>query len=375
MHQLYRIAAQNNVQEQEVPDTETKESINQVYKRALLLALADPYHLMHGELATVEDYLVRFSNQAQLLPLARAENTAALFLLQLDTDKPPKALAHCTGVTDARSDILLNTIQLARKLHQQIIGLEKGGEAPKNFNLPEKADEQGYQNLLKRLLKHWGVAPKRVFQRMPAKESIDVLGSIRSIHKVLADGQELVPDLLLEPEEDDTSLEVNVSPIDASTHQTYIPMIWVSVNESPGGLKLSRSADAPSHLRVGELVGIKGHENPEGKESPEWNIAVIRWIHGDERNQIEMGAQMLSPHATPILVRPTITEQGMPFEYALLLPEVPALKRPEMIVAPRGTYGENREYLLRQASELTTIRATKLIEQTGSFDLFLFIPS
>ena len=97
MHQLYRYAVQLNVQDEALADVNSTSSINLTYKQSLLLALADPYRLMHGEAAKVMDYLARFGDQAHLMPLAQTTGSAGFFLVRLDTDKPPKAKSSGFG--------------------------------------------------------------------------------------------------------------------------------------------------------------------------------------------------------------------------------------------------------------------------------------
>lgn len=369
LHQLYHYAIQHNLQDEDVPGMDQKASINLAYKQALLLALADPYRLMQGELELVQHYLAQFGNHAQLQPLAQADSTAGLFLVRLDGDKPPKALAQNTGVTDARSDILLNTIGLARLLHQQIVSLE-AKEKPKNLNLPDNAAEAAYQSLLKRLLKHWGVGPKRHFNRTAVQSSMNICAGIRSLHYFML-GEKL-PAVQAEPEaqETDITLQFSSSLIDKSGQQTYSPPTkWWVVNESAGGLALSKLQDAPSNIRVGEIIGLRA-ENSAG-----WSVGVVRWIHSSDTHHLELGAQMLAPKAEPVAIKPTIASQNTPFQAAFLLPDIPTLKQPATLVAPRGTFQEQREFLLEHNGESQPVRATRLVEHTNSFDLFEFSPS
>ena len=129
LNQLYWYAARQNLHEQAIAE-DSKASVNHFFKQILLIALADPYRLQQGQLAEVKAYLARFGYHAMLQPLGKAVHSG-LFLARLDGDKPPKALAQHTGVTDARTDIILNTIPLARTLHQHVQELDGGAPAEK----------------------------------------------------------------------------------------------------------------------------------------------------------------------------------------------------------------------------------------------------
>ena len=88
-----------------------------------------------------------------------------------------------------------------------------------------------------------------------------------------------------------------------------------------------------------------------------------------------MGVQMLAPKALPAVIKPTITTADATFSPVLILPEMPILKQPAALVTPHGSFLEMREFQLDQGGIVSTIRATKLLEQTNSFDVFTFSAS
>jgi hypothetical protein len=67
-----------------------------------------------------------------------------------------------------------------------------------------------------------------------------------------------------------------------------------------------------------------------------------------------------------------IASVGTQFQPALLLPEIPALKQPTTLLALRGSYQPQREFMLEGVDGPQNVRATRLLEQTASFDLFEF---
>jgi hypothetical protein len=370
LHQLYWYAARNKLHQEQFTEGGQTLSVNATYKQALLVALADPYRLLQGQLQAVKAYLLRAADLVALQPLTKVETTQGLYLLCLDSDKPPKPLAHHTGVTDERTDILLNTIPLARSLHQQLQGLE-AGQAPAAVDLPEAAKQAAYRELLKRLLKQWGIGAKRMFNRVATDGSTYVCSGIRSLHHALAgDGE---PDLVPETEEAEEEVQITVqvaAPTDQTgQHTTYNCSSWYVLNESAGGMALSKDPKSIAKIRVGDLIGLAS--GPIGATRT-WGVAAVRWIHADTPGQVDLGAQFLSPKAEPIAIKPTISSAEAPFQPALLLPELPSLKQPDRIVAQRGNFLPNREFELRYKGISRIVRATKLLEQTDSFEMFLF---
>ena len=81
LHQLYGYAVRQNLHELPIAEGE-KTGINDLYKQVLLIALADPYRLLQGQLADVREYLARFGQYALLQPLSKTENTHGLLLKQ-----------------------------------------------------------------------------------------------------------------------------------------------------------------------------------------------------------------------------------------------------------------------------------------------------
>jgi hypothetical protein len=366
LHQLYWYAVRQKVHEEEFAEGEGRTSVNATYKRVLLTALADPYRLQHGQLRSLKAYLAHNAALAVLQPLGATESTHGLFLVRLDDDRPPKALAHHAGATDARTDILLNTIPFVRALHQQLQAVE-GGKSPAEAGLPEAAADPLYRNLLKRLLTQWGLGPKRVFSRLRADSSAFICAGISSLHYALAGAGEQLP-AAAPGDEEEMEITVQVAaPTDRTgQHVTYNCSNWHVVNESAGGVALSNDPQSAAKVRVGDLIGLRTGDGDA------WGVAAVRWIQADTPGKVDLGAQFLAPRAEAIALRPTIAAEEAPFQPALLVPEVTALKQPERIVAQRGSFQPQREFELRVRGGSRTVRATKLVEQTDSFEIFLF---
>ncbi|MCL6556429.1 MAG: hypothetical protein K6T56_08735 [Burkholderiales bacterium] len=364
IHQVYWYAARENHHETPLPPEEGGGSVNHTYKRILLTALADPYRLLQGQLALVRRYLARTAELALLQPLAPASTPHGLFLVRLDEDRPPRPLAHHTGSTDTRSDILLNTLPFVRRLHDALQAVERG-TSPVTAGLPEVAGEAAALSLLKRLLTLWGLGPKRTFQRLGAGGSAFICTGLSALYHTLA-GEGGVTDEVPETA-DEVEITVQVAHGGERTgqHVTYSCTTWHVVNESAGGIALANEPRSVTRIRVGDVIGLRTGGN-------EWGVAAVRWIRSETPERIQLGAQFLSPRAVPVAVRPTITAAETPHQPALLLPAMPQLKQPERLLAARGTFLPERELTLRTPEGTRIVRARQLLEQTDSFEIFLF---
>ena len=131
-------------------------------------------------------------------------------------------------------------------------------------------------------------------------------------------------------------------------------------------MALVKDSASVSKIKVGDIIGL-------GPQSTgEFGVAIVRWMQSTTDNNLELGAQMLAPHATAIVIKPVISAPDALFQPALLLPAVPALDQAARMVAARGSFQPMREFEVRSEGVTHTARATRLIEQTDSLDLFFF---
>lgn len=366
MHRLYRHAARHGLLDKPVADGAATGSAALAYKQALLLAVADPYHLMQGEVIRVMDYAGRFAGLAELRGNMEGAGTSGLFLLKLDGDEAPRTLPRTLHEIDWETHILLQTSALATQLSQQLGGLE-AGIAPADLQLPDAARDQAYRQLIKRLLKHWGVSAKRHFNRKQYSAGMELCVGIRAIHYFLSGEQVygLVP-VSAQP----GNGELDFSSASPSRSAPFSASRWNIVNESAGGMALIQVSNLRSQIRSGEIIGLRS----EGGR--QWNIAVVRWVKNDATsNRLEIGVQMAAPYATAVAVKPATAGASTPFQVALLLPEIPLLKQSPRLLAARGSLQEQREFLLEQDGKAQSYKATELVESTVAFEQFQFVPS
>jgi hypothetical protein len=363
IHRLYLHAAQHGLHDAEVADFGIKSSVSLAYKQALLLALANPQRLVTADVDSVRDYLVRFGHLAQLQPFGTPENLAGVFLVRLKSDFPAIPLAKHKGETDMRTDILLIAVELARQVNAQLTALQEN-ESPDKLGLPEKASERHYQDLLVHLLKYWALSPKRTFSRLSKNESVNLCAGLATVHYFL-NGESAYTDTRNQSEETEISLNFTGSPVGNTGPHQYESARWLVINESAGGMALSKFPGVPSSVSVGELLGVRSDR------SNQWALGVVRRASIGDSGELEIGLQMLAPSAKPVSLR--AGREGA-LELALLLPELPSLKQPATLVTSCGTYqpGHALEVETEAGGAPMRVLATRLLERTNSFVRFQF---
>lgn len=353
IHQIFRFASERNMTNSDVVDEGQESSINLVYKQTLLLALSNPYNLSPGEVAYIYKYLLAFGGLAHFQAFMQLNNTAGLFLVQTQSDHPPKPLPPELNHVDSHSEILLNTLELAHALVNHVDRLS-AGESPKVLRLPDNTRKSDHRELLKRLLKTWSTAPKRMFNRSENISSTQVCIGLPALHHFIG-GREF---------DDSTDLSF-VQPAKSARHTSDK---WLIINESAGGLALKGSFEALPQVRPGDVVGLKSDA------ANNWNVGVVRWVKSSKTEHLQIGTQLLAPNADPVRIKPSIANEAETFQAALLLPGILLLKQPETLIAPRGTYSSQRELLLKLDDNTNqVVRAVKLVDQTAGYDRFEFI--
>lgn len=371
IHQLFRYAEVLGVSDTALDDklnnTLPRVSINHAYKQALLLDFSDPYHLPTFLLAKIYRYLDRWAGLAQLSPGVAALKSHCQFLINLDHDRAGAVNTETSAITTEVRYRLLNTTELARVVHQQLMVLQSGQQPD-----PEGLEKDFYahlgQDMLVRLINAWGVNPKRVFTRSPrSNHRLQVTIGIEAINFHI-NGERFTPSTSeVGPQPRRTALGPgNGAPNRvAQSHLPPTSTSWDLTDESAGGYALAKSGEQGETVRVGDLVASR----PENNGS--WEIGIVRWVRTSGMDNIEIGIQRLSPGASAVAVMP-VEDAQIKYHLSLALPEVRAMKQPATLLTPRGFFKPGRILSLDNSYHTRQIKATKLVELSGSFERFQY---
>ncbi len=349
-HQLFRLGAKNNFLDE--PTAPKNRSIATLYKRLLLLSLADPLRFAPQEQDKVADIVENYGHLAHFQPAAKFANTAGYFLVELDSDKAPYFVGNRTSEPPSPASVLLETSELSRHLHKTEAAIE--AKAPQSH---DRARLLARLQILRRTIRQWSIAPQRTYQRIPSHAMVDIAFGLLSVANQINHSAMQAP--LPRFPEDEKQIGHGAEP-DLSRWQVF--------NESPAGYAVRAISINDEEACAGEIVALRTFP-----EAP-WIVATVRWLQQSEENGIEMGLQVLSSRAVAVLVSPSIGAGELHYLPALLLPEIPVLKLPARIAASKGTYTPLRELSLLSPEGEYKVRATKLVEQQMGYDLFDFDP-
>jgi hypothetical protein len=357
LHQLYFCAVQLGIQHNkinmdsgdfDVEDFET--TIEGTYKHALLMSLADPQHLSQPDMRRVADYLAYHVKDAQISAVTPLETTSAAFIISLNANEPPIPYSKYRLAPNPTTDILLQTIDLVRLIHLDLNHLINK-ETPKDGRIPENFHRDTYIDLLTYLIKHWGIIPQRLFNRLKKNGELEIVTGITAIHHVL--NSKPLANILIVRHADELEAQ----------HQTVRASRWQILNISATGMSVRRHPTAEKNIRIGHVLGIKA------KHEDVWSIGVVRWASCGTRDRLDMGVQLIAPSAQSAMLR--LSGDSLE-EAVLLLPEIPAIKQVETIMAPIGTYEPALRLTLMVNQQKKHILLTKLIERSHYFERIQF---
>lgn len=360
LHQLYFCAVQLGIQHLNIQNSKPQVSdklnsnsvvsIENTYKHALLMSLADPQHLAQKDVRLIANLLAFYVADAEIGAVAPLSSSSGAFIISLNSNKPPVPYSKLKEFPDADNDILLQTMSLVRSIHQNLNNL-KNNQLPKDGSIPADANHSDYMEILTYLIKHWGVIPKRVFNRSPKNGELELVTGIVAIHQHSDLEQNLA----------------NVAPIDSKRFNIaphkVIPSRWQILNISASGISIRRHPTADKNIKIGSLLGFKT------KNDANWSLGLVRWANCGSKDRLDVGVQLIAPQAQSATARIDGRDSD---EMVLLLPEIEAVKQAMTIIAPKGTYQPAQQLTLKYNNITQHVMLTKLIERSFQFERMQF---
>lgn len=332
LHQLYYCAVQLGIHNIDIETNKNETNVSllttieDIYKHALLVSLAQPQQLTQLDIRLIAEYLTHYIRHTFINAVVPLENTSGAFVINLDSDSPPLPYSKQKDEPNPVSDVLLQTINLIFAIHQDLKTLQDH-QLPKNNSIPAEANRNNYIELLTYLIKNWGISPKRIFNRTLKNGDIELITGIAALHAI-----DNAP---------------NTAPA--------APSHWKTLNISPTGIAIRRHHTAEKNISVGALVGIKANNEAN------WEIGFIRWANCGTRDRLDIGVQLIAPQALGAIAHIADNARS---EQVLMLPEITAVKQAATIIAPTGTYKPARQLTITYNNKTEQVMLTKLIEHT-----------
>lgn len=376
-----------------------KSSIEDVYKRALLLATCKPNKLRQNEIA----HIYQLSEiWAPLVSLKEFGGSGELFVFDLTKDAAPTYRSQAQAA-DAGHVRAIDPAALVNRLGEVRQVTQSSG--PKGMH-GETALSLG---LLNHLIQAWSELSERSFSRVAHEGTLEACLGLTATHYFVSGGQDFEIMMMGEQSRfsmsvDSDNLFLKAKPItqdrpDARTGKDVWSLAFGSadmeakereladklksdetpaaryethtcqiVNVSPGGYCIEWSGEVPAGVRAGEILGL--HEDDA---QPGWSVGVIRWVKQLPGHGAQLGIEVLAPKAKPCGAR-VIKKTGDATEYmrTLLLPELKAINRPATLITPALTFRSGYKVVLKLDGEEIKAHLAQQVSATASFCQFEF---
>lgn len=342
-HAIYMFAHERNLQMTPIASDSADVTPERYYVQALLLALANPYAFMPGQLLRVVQYLQEHAHWARMTDVAPVHRLAkAVAIVPVGHDFPPFA-ANKGGNVDGGKLFLL-TFDLAFQLQEELRGLEAGGLPPAAIG-SDPAAKAEYVALLKRLLRQWALPPARQFNRLPSRARVVMCAGLHGVWQYSRGAHSAVPGL---PPGLPTMNACQV------------------VNHTPAGYALRQIDSTRAPLRIGDLIALR----VEGRNALQ--VAMVRWFRNTLRGSgLEFGCELLSDN--PQAAAAGGEDAARPLVPAVVLPEEGQDGGPSMLLLPARHFEVEQAIALRQGERANTAVLTKLVEQGPGFELYEYV--
>ena len=366
VHQLYRIAEGLGIEKETVPAGRKLKSVSspvEVYNRALLLALANPYTLTPRELTWLRRWSAMWGFKVELHPHAEAGQGYAV-----DTagDHGPEWLTNAAVGPAIR---FLSVDALRRSVGGRIKKLDQG-EDPQALGLGKDCVQPECGRLLLTLLRSWSERPPaRQFSRRLAPERTELVCGMSAIHTAVG-GKALKSqarhwDYSRRDAEQLFIYQGVGGGADASSEATFAAEKWETLDESATGFRLRRKGGG-ERLYHQQLVALK----PGGARA--FMLCEVRWLIVGFDESITIGANALPGMAEAVAIRPVAApnKASEAYTHGFVLPESTA--NPNSVILPVGWYQADREIEIQLDGMLVRASLQAHLRRGYDFDLASF---
>ena len=389
LHQLYRYAEVNTFHETLLDDPypsmslPVQATIDLAYKRIILLAIAEPYHLMQGEAWEIFRLVSYWTSDCELFPNVQLAGEGE-YAVDMSADLAPRFITHDL-YTQKITGRVINIDKIRVKLEALIQNILRG-----NFedNLLEGvgALERKQRDALLRLMDTWKGNTERSEPRKPSADDVRITTGLNSCHHFISMRAKFTPEMdelkihsnkrapaLTEEEGKSffaTRYQEALKKDKRHIHGNYNQEDWQQSNLSQMGIAL-RCYDGHHDLsvKVGEIVSYRY----DGKLKGRWQTGVVRWIKSDNRKVLDIGIMDIAKSAVPVAVK-AMNGIGTGTDYfrALLIPFQVSLKQTRSVILPANIYDINTVLVVNLGKRMFHIRLTRLLLFTTAINQYEF---
>lgn len=414
MHQLYKVV--ESIGARLDPKRNQKiladiKIIERTYLRIVMLSITNPYHLMQGESQLIFNYLNKWVEGCNVVPLQGYALKDGDLLIDLDSDNPPQFILS-KDVAHSRHCRTVDMKELMERFHAAVDGLTtRKGKALKNIKL--SFNERMRRDMLIRLRNVWVGRLKRLEERQATDNDISLVAGLSASHFFIDGEKEFYPEsdeiqihkpqqgefgLSLVTDEmedwqfDDEKTKVNAemqrlsrfnanadvweqifssksharAMLDANAvkHHSFT---WHKRNESEHGVGLRNVSGDNVKLNVGNIVSF----HPENDDK-QWCLGMVTWLKEYASDHLDIGVQYIKGVPMPVAVRAISGTGGGSEYFRALLFKSEGDEHFAKVMVPAAMYDVGTQLVLNFRRELRYIRLVDVARTSSSCTMFGF---
>ncbi|MCB1865595.1 MAG: hypothetical protein KDG50_09190 [Chromatiales bacterium] len=421
IHNTYSFARRQGMHERHVENLDkqvaNESTIEEIYKRVLLLALAGPNSLRADEIRIVAAALERHAGKARLLELSDAAGGADAFVVEMDHDSPPTFSEN--RIAADQTGWVLYTQDLADALGTEIPEIDANSRRVSSLRLRDRADLAVPPELAEKLMLRWGVVARRGAQRHASYSTAQLLAGLQPVYQLLrrlgpgtSTSQQVIDttqesiDLdspskriaIITPageyiereatgsiQSDLTGLSIVRDP-DSDAQQETIEIRWDSskwatspsealdftpihcsvVDHSTTGVQLACRQRTGSGVRLGDMVATRS----EVHQPVRWRVGQVRWLKIDAEGRLRFGVELLPLRPRTALLRMRRHGRGDWEKHAALVMGK-STDRKQTLMTPVMVMDRDDEILLVETDGERPIELIDSVSSSGMIGTYL----
>jgi hypothetical protein len=388
LHQLYRYAEYENIQNEPIDDPypdhplPIQYTIDLAYKRIVLLSLSAPYHLMQNEAEDIF-YLVSAWTSVCTISELDKKHISDQYGVDFATDMSPRYIpgnlewepvdGRVIDISEVKERLKNHVTKVLRYNVDTDDFLEVEEETPRSLK------ERQQRDMLLRLTDAWHSNLTRGTDREDRGAKLRLALGLNACHFYSSNKAAFTPEMdelrLLSKENKQATVFANIyrealhkDRLHENNAYPISPLQQHNISHT--GLALSCSDSCSNmNVKVGEVVSYLF----ESKTGLHWKIGIIRWLHINQDNNLDMGIMNLAHSAVPIAVK-AIEGIGKGTDYfrSLLVPKQVSIKQLRSVIVPALLYDIGTVLSVNMKTKLFYIKLTKLIISSGNIAMFEF---
>lgn len=350
-----------------------------LFLHLVLLVLAHPYSLRHGELGKFAEFL-RSARPPCLVLRELAPNASGYVShFDLESDGPPEY----APVGQVEASPRIRTVHLEPLLEQLSELARSTGPGLRTAII----DRSTLPSLLSRkLIENLTSVPARRFSRIPRDDHVEVVFGLGAIHTALVLArrrmrpppgqgsragevlQQVDSDLIADPAFGTGRYAPNTAASPDDPEHKW--QLWNVVNLGAGGYQLHWPQLRPSCAQVGELLVVRTMDGGQARVY----AGAVRWMQARSEGDLDIGVQLLGPKVVPLDIQPEddYLVDNLSTEPGLWLPEVKAIRQPATVVTPVDRYRPGTRVVVTGSRGSYLLELSDQIESTGLFERFSY---